>query len=182
MHFGTNFGAVGYDQEFLRQYIPAMLFTLYDGYYIYGKYTNTQTDETQYGLRSYIYYSCRYKKGNDTDFIVNYTLDNAITIYGKVNGEYVTKSGYLIGGEVRENGDGVTYNGVEIKPEDLVENLIILDVNGQPQDPQPYRYFTYQNKKVYVDSDGRFFWYDNYVKTYSETLDKLKEERKNKSK
>ena len=89
-------GASGYDQDTLKEYIPAMLYTMYDGYYIYGKYFNYTINQYQYGLKPYIYYSCRYIYGNNNDFVVNYTLDNSITIYGKVNGKYVTDSGYVI--------------------------------------------------------------------------------------
>lgn len=46
-------------------------------------------------LKQYIPYSARYVKGN-IDIVVNYTLDNYITITGMVNGEYVRKSGYLV--------------------------------------------------------------------------------------
>ena len=72
---GTELGASGYSQEELKEYIPAILYTMYDGYYIYGEYYNDTIGDYQYGLKPYIYYSCRYKRGND-DFIVNYTLDN----------------------------------------------------------------------------------------------------------
>ena len=47
-------------------------------------------------LKPYVYYTMRYVKNSSTDFIVNYTLDNYISIYGKINGDYVTKSGYLV--------------------------------------------------------------------------------------
>ena len=106
---GTELGASGYSREELQEYIPAILYTMYDGYYINSKYYNSSLRVAdleegvesygayQYGLKPYIYYACRYKTpDNKYDFIVNYTLDNNITIYGIVNGEYVTKSGALI--------------------------------------------------------------------------------------
>ena len=97
---GTSMGASGYDVDTLKEYIPAMVYTLYDGYYIYGKYFDYEqtgsTGQYQHGLKPFIYYACRYVNGTNTDFVINYTLDNSITIYGKVNGNYVTKSGYVI--------------------------------------------------------------------------------------
>ena len=96
----TNLGAKGYTKEDLKSYIPAIVFTLYDGYYIYSNnynYNQQNSDiEYKYGLKPFIAYSCRYRKENKYDFIVNYTLDNTITIIGKVNGKYITKTGHLI--------------------------------------------------------------------------------------
>ena len=56
---------------------------------------NTITISRDHLLKPYIYYTTRYVVGNNTDFIVNYTLDNYMIIYGNVDGEYVTKSGFL---------------------------------------------------------------------------------------
>jgi hypothetical protein len=46
-------------------------------------------------LKPYIYYSARYKDG-DNDITVNYSLDNYVTIYGYLGNEYISNSGYLI--------------------------------------------------------------------------------------
>ena len=102
----TSMATHGMTRATLQEYTPVILCSLYDGYYIYSKYNNevtvikndenNTTDEvSQYGLKPYIYYSCRYVT-LDSDFVVNYTLDNAITVYGKVKGDFVTKTGYLI--------------------------------------------------------------------------------------
>lgn len=94
---GTNMGASGYEEEYLRPYIPALVYTLYDGYYIYGPYKNVDenSNKIEYGLKPYIYYTCRYT-GTNTDVTISYTLDNYITVYGVVKGNYETRSGYLI--------------------------------------------------------------------------------------
>jgi predicted PurR-regulated permease PerM len=44
----SSMGASGYDEDTLKQFIPAMLYTMYDGYYIYGKYYNYSSSEYQY--------------------------------------------------------------------------------------------------------------------------------------
>ena len=99
----TFFNSLGNSEALTRKslqdYVPALVYTLYDGYYICSKYDNVypenngkpildenelKSNDPNYGLKTYIYYSCRYIKGN-SDFIVNYTLDNAINIYGKIN-------------------------------------------------------------------------------------------------
>lgn len=37
----SNFNMAGYNQDILKEYVPALVYTMYDGYYIYSSYTNT---------------------------------------------------------------------------------------------------------------------------------------------
>ena len=188
-------------KEELQLFVPSLVYTLYDGYYIYTKYDNmypekagkiyTDPNETNanYGLRPYIYYTCRYRKGEATEFVVNYTLDNAITIYGTFNRTYRTLSGYLINPDsvkplVYEEIDSnpmnwrLTYDihgkhndgdTVTIGPELLTEHLLFA--NGEQGD---YDYLTYNGQKIYYDkakdkdgNDGNcYFTYQNYAKQY----------------
>ena len=84
----TNFATLGYNQKSLQGYVPAVVFTMYDGYYIYSPYTNTWDDETikkhgsgnsfndgdvLYGIKPYVYYSCRYINGS-TDVVITLSL------------------------------------------------------------------------------------------------------------
>ena len=39
----TNFSTIGYSKETLQNYVPAVVYTMYDGYYIYAPYKNTWT-------------------------------------------------------------------------------------------------------------------------------------------
>ena len=172
---GSGLGATGYDTESLQQFIPAIVYTMYDGYYIYGRYFNYNKDEYQYGLKPYIYYSCRYVALNN-DFVVNYTLDNTITIYGKVNGNYETKSGTLIDPSLVDvkSDKLVVYDGqVYIEPEILKEQLIILDDNNNPSNPTYYEYVIHSNKKVYYNGDGKYFWYNNNKKQFITDIETL---------
>ena len=123
----SNFNMVGYNQDILKEYVPALVYTMYDGYYIYSPFTNKLDDinenevidsdsnteiksdsqilsqensDATYkegdrisGLKPYIYYSCRYVRGSD-DFVITYSLDNYITIQGKINGKDVFDAGY----------------------------------------------------------------------------------------
>lgn len=174
----------------LSVFVPAIVFNLYDGYYIYSSYNNVYTapngDNTvriddnaknyQDGLHPYIYYSCKYNikdNGEEKEIIVNYTLDNAITVYGKFNGKYQTKSGYLINYKnvnVDTEKKKVTYDGVEIGPETLKEHLLIVNDNGEVES-KDYEYIVYKNRKVYKEEgengeDDKYFWYNNGKKTY----------------
>lgn len=167
----TNMGTNGYTKEDLQGYTPAILFTLYDGYYIYSNYYDTEKSEYTYGLKPFSYYSCRYINGTN-DFVVNYTLDNTITIIGKVRNkdtgitEYVTKTGHLI---------NLNTIPSDIGKEALSEKLIVMtdinqaektDANGNPV-AEEYQYVIYNNQKYYKNRD-------EYINRYSDDTAKLR--------
>lgn len=120
----NNMGIGGAGKGRIQTYIPAIVYTMYDGYYIYSaslvkdqdtdkdgltqfekdtsgkatgniKYNTEGTSSYQYILKPYSPYSARYASGS-IDVTVNYTLDNYIRVYGTVDGEYQTKEGYLV--------------------------------------------------------------------------------------
>lgn len=121
---GMGIGGAGKGR--IQTYIPAIVYTMYDGYYIYSaslvkdqdtdkdgltqfekdtsgkatgniKYNTEGTPSYQYILKPYSPYSARYVSGSGSiDVTVNYTLDNYIRVYGTINGEYQTKEGYLV--------------------------------------------------------------------------------------
>ena len=64
------FSLAGYSNDAVDRYVPALVYTLYDGFYIYSPYKNIANEdgtikdgsgEGQYGLKPYISYSCKYK-------------------------------------------------------------------------------------------------------------------------
>lgn len=155
----SNFNMAGYNSDVLKDYVPALVYTLYDGYYIYSPYTNVLNDtmiiesseyqdgERIYGLKPYIYYSCRYVN-TDLDVVINYTLDNYITIQGKkANGEGINKSGYLID-NITVDGNSVKYRGIEIEEEPQLQEYV-----GN----QKLQYIKINGVKYYKDTDGRWF-------------------------
>ena len=106
----SNFNLSGYTKESIQEYVPALVYTMYDGYYIYSPYKNVAYDDAndkyvdypkmnsnkiQYGLKPYVYYSKRYT-GTGYDLVINYSLDNYITVRGFLGGNYINKSGYVI--------------------------------------------------------------------------------------
>ena len=141
----TAFELNGFTANELNSYIPALVYTMYDGLYIYSPYSNiaeVNTDanadeevkiktegQKEYGLKPYISYSCRYKT-NNIDVVITYSLDNHIAVKGMIGREreYVNKEGYLIDG-ISINPDEeiekakITYNGIEIGTESLKEYL-----------------------------------------------------------
>lgn len=164
----------GYTEEELDNYIPALVYTMYDGFYIYSPYGNSVDENgnpnlagehtTQYGLKPYIPYSCRYKKGS-TDIVITYSLDNFITIQGTTNGvDYINESGYLIDG-IQINGEKVTYNDIEIQKEKLQEYLPIPRKDpGELAIPDSYSYVKINGTKYYnVDMDQEIPGYDTII-------------------
>ncbi|MBP7025152.1 MAG: hypothetical protein KBB10_03535, partial [Clostridia bacterium] len=130
----SHFNMVGYGKDVLQNYVPAIVYTLYDGYYIYSAYDNTldaddkfdknasyKDGENIYGLKPYIYYSCRYKRGNQFDIVITYSLDSYITIQGTIGNEKINKSGYVLSG-VEKRDDDIYYKGVKIEEEDMSDS------------------------------------------------------------
>lgn len=181
---GMGIGGAGKGR--IQTYIPAIVYTMYDGYYIYSAslmkdqdtdkdgLTQFNADGTiksneksyQYILKPYSPYSARYANEN-VDVTVNYTLDNYIRVYGTVDGEYQTKEGYLVVCDSNSN-EGVNnvkngriseikYRGAEIKPETLKENVYIV---GEEVKEYPYIYDQYDNK-LYWDGSN-YFSVDKY--------------------
>lgn len=161
-----------FSKDDLSDFVPAILFSLYDGYYIYGLNNNelatlsldknnltTSPFHYEYTLKPYIYYSCQYRlPKNGSNIIVNYTLDNAITVYGDFGKGYETRSGYLIDYRkvsiVPNKRKTLLYDDVEIAPEDLKEHLITIEDEDEGTIlERDYPYIVYQNKKVYQDVD-----------------------------
>ena len=128
----NNFSMNGYEQEDLQLHVPAIVYGMYDGYYIYSPYHNTCEEDGTYNengeiifdLKPYVYYSCRYVK-DITDVVITYSLDNYVTIRGKVGDKIVDLKGYLLS-SVDEEGGYFKYRGISgIGIENNVKEMII---------------------------------------------------------
>ena len=197
----SGFSSSGYTKNDLKDYIPAMLFTLYDGYYVYGPYENNATIEDnkpkfyddnntkrniEYGVKPYNYYSCEYSDGSNYDLIVNYTLDNYISISGWYGNDKtpILAAGYYINPSKIEINDTTkevkieNNNGqiVSLLPEELSEYISTHDkyrtksgVINTTEDTdlteaKKYRYINYNEEKYYFDSyndDASKAWREN---------------------
>ena len=145
----TNFNMAGYNSDALKEYVPALVYTMYDGYYIYTPYIDSVSGNKEYGLKPYVYYSCRYKGVplNDDDFVITYSLDNYITINGKVNGKFVDDAGYILTtGNIIEKDGNLTYRGINILPEDTLKENVLFYRDSQAT---PYSYKKINGVKYY---------------------------------
>ena len=160
----SSFNMTGYNSDNLKEYVPALVFTLYDGFYIYSPFENTLDEETRNslkpnatytngeevtGLKPYIYYSCRYVNGQ-MDVVITYSLDNYITIQGyDQNGKAINDAGYLIDDISYNSSTGsITYRGVNITSEPQLTEYI-----GNKR----YPYIKINGVKYYEDDDGTWF-------------------------
>ena len=164
------FGMNGYSEDEMNEYIPALVYTMYDGFYIYSRFNNQnylyevdengnvtnnpldKNGENVFGLKPYISYSVKYNPNSDLDIVITYSLDNYISIKGmvKVDGEkqYWDKSGYLIDGIKKDASGKITYNGVEIdKNVVLSEDLPAIG----SLEKGTYKYVRYNGTKYYLD-------------------------------
>ena len=164
------FGMNGFSEDEMNEYIPALVYTMYDGFYIYSRFNNQnylyevdengnvtnnpldKNGENVFGLKPYISYSVKYNPNSDLDIVITYSLDNYISIKGmvKVDGEkqYWDKSGYLIDGIKKDASGKITYNGVEIdKNVVLSEDLPAIG----SLEKGTYKYVRYNGTKYYLD-------------------------------
>ena len=142
----ASMGVSGYTEENLKGYIPCLVYTLYDGYYIYTSYDNNGTKD--YGLKPYVYYTEHITK-NGVDVTVSYTLDSYIMVAGTVGSEgYVKKSGYLY---LKDS------NNIINESEQLKDNI---DYNETIQNQIPYKYLKGENNRInkYYRLNNK--WYD----------------------
>lgn len=197
----SNFSMSGYGEDVLQNYVPAVVYTLYDGYYIYSDYKNTldvyeertnpegdifYTDATYkdgediYGLKPYIYYSCRYKRDN-FDVVITYSLDSYVRIQGTVNGKIVDEAGYLLTGADSVGGD-VKYRGITINEEknnDLRQNVYLSSELPEAGDEEVEigdetvgiirncQYRKINGTKYYLSDNNKVFFMENDKKTPS---------------
>lgn len=173
----SNFNMPGYTRDVLKEYVPALVYTMYDGYYIYSDYINEITENVDYsdtstykkgdpisGLKSYVYYSCRYKK-DDADFVITYSLDNYITIKGiDVDGDIIDDGGYLLD-DVKYKDGNAYYKGILITAEDMAEEYLPENETTV----KPYRYQKVNGVKYYYDEDAKkWFSILNSERIYTE--------------
>lgn len=173
-------GIGGYNKNQMIDYIPAILFTLYDGYYIYSP-AKTETGNYEYMLKPYNYYTVRYKQNDLNDIVVNYTLDNYIVVYGWINGKYTVKQGYLVSDfksvkdseTLHERVPYATINNEIHRPElkEVTSNKYIPDVDKYEGNEIRGEYLYPRNdvfyieptsaKKYYIEAESFSTWVKN---------------------
>ncbi|MBR3003334.1 MAG: hypothetical protein IKF38_07285 [Clostridia bacterium] len=164
----NNFGMEGFSKETLQSHVPAIVYTLYDGFYIFSKFQNTLDTQYQaekptykngeyiYGVKPYIFYSCRYKIDAENDFIITYSLDNYISIRGFIKGKWINDAGYLIDNiEYNESTGVLKYRGVTIPHGE--EFLKEYYADEKSNEIKVYNCIKRNGVKYYQKDDGTWF-------------------------
>lgn len=191
----SNFNMDGYSKDSIKEYVPALVFTMYDGFYIYSRFENNLTQDEYkgkhkdeagnwveastyqngqmiYGLQPFISYSCRYKNGSNYDFVISYSLDNYIAIQGIVNGTWINDAGYLIDIDPNiisfDSSDfSVSYRGKKITKEAILkENVGKNRYSYQKVNGIKY-YYDEEHKNGAGVNDPKWFSLINGTKVYT---------------
>lgn len=116
--FSTKCNLGLYNNEEIENYIPAVVFGLYDGFYMYAP-SQTESQGYKHNLRNYVYYS---ETLPGSDIIIRYSLDNYVVVSGTINESYQVNSGYLVNpDDVAISGSTVKYKNLVIEKENLKE-------------------------------------------------------------
>ena len=158
----TSFKYSGTKADTMKEYVPAILLTMYDGYYIYSPFTNTIPNEdtsnveseydankTLRGLKPYVSYTCNYNYNNAT-YMITYSLDNYVVIDEFRDGEHKVYEGYLIDG-ITESGTTYTYKGIDFKPDDTE---VLSEFLGEEYGNKIYYYTVEDGTKYYYKGNN----------------------------
>lgn len=110
----NNCGIPSYNVNEIEEYIPALLFGMYDGFYMYAPSLNTKTGKYEHSLKNYVYYA---EKLDNDGTVITYSLDNYVTISGNFGNGYEKKEGYLIDLNGSSNDAETKYKGITINQE-----------------------------------------------------------------
>lgn len=177
--FATSLGMTGTSKANVMTYVPALMFTLYDGYYIYTPTVSPEDGSYEHSLKPYVYYTAQYEsKTEDRKIVINYSLDNYVAVYydNKKDNKYQSRAGYLEVIAERQNdtgiyinGEDIYYNGIKIdkdetvqknkysynkNPDGTISNFSIQLENSKSQNA--YNYY----KEAYEFTN----WYNNVIR------------------
>ena len=107
-------GISSYNVNEIEEYIPAIVFGMYDGFYMYAPSLNPKTGKYEHSLKNYVYYS---EKLDNNGTVIIYSLDNYVTVSGNFGDGYEKREGYLIDLN-NSTEDGKKYKGISIDNND----------------------------------------------------------------
>lgn len=153
----NNCNISSYNRKEIEEYIPAIMFGMYDGFYLYAPSYNPTSEKYEHSLKNYVYYSETLNK--DKGIIIRYYLDSYVHVSGYINNVYQSDEGYLInvdktefynsGGSVsisefnRNNGK-ITYYGYEIDMKDELAVNYFID---------NYKFSKWFNENIIINID-----------------------------
>ena len=179
----SNFKMEGYNKDMLSGYVPALVYTMYDGYYIYSEYYNTlveeqnntkqiNTGEKTTGLKPYIYYSARFKNYY-LDVVITYSLDNYVTIQGikgiNTKPKPINISGYVVDDIKKDPTSGnIEYNEVVIEKEVLSEFVGNTSYDYVKKNGVKYYYDFLELKWFSMIGDKKYYTTENFSQSHQD--------------
>lgn len=157
-----------YNTNEIEEYIPAVLFGMRNGFYLYAPSYNPdpEHDKYEHSLKNYVYYSEQLTLDNTEGVVIIYHLDSYIEVSGWFNGNYESQEGYLINyNEVKFSTDSISdvdkfYNKYRSdldggsKPGPSGFNVAYYDINIDTADELAVNYFVdnYKFSKWFKDN------------------------------
>lgn len=171
----SNFNMAGYNQDILKEYLPALVYTMYDGYYIYSVYTNTLDDITTNSVENDVTGNIEqktdkelldeadatYKQGDRVSGLKPYIYYSCRYKYGSNDfvityslDNYITIQGEINGKWVMDYGyllDNITITGgvVKYRGIEIKSNETMKEYIN---DTEEYEYIKVNGVKYYYDS------------------------------
>ena len=200
----TSFQFDGNLSSAMKSYVPAVIFTMYDGYYIYAPFFNTLTEvktkgdngedliDEEYnkkvlsGLKPYVSYSCRYqKKDGGKSYIINYSMDNYVYVDIFDGSKHESRGGYLVKG-IEKNGESYKYDGITFNKNEneRLNEFLWIDDNNKKN----YYYTKIDGTKYYYEgtntsgnpsacaNDDYIFYIDEQQEKHKQVVSKLNNE------
>lgn len=177
--FATSLGMTGTSKANVMTYVPALMFTLYDGYYIYTPTVSPENGAYEHSLKPYVYYTEQYESSaEDRKIVINYSIDNYVAVYydDKKDNKYQSRAGYLeVIAErqndtgIYKNGEDIYYNGIKIdKDETLQKNKYLYDKNSDGTISNFRTESNFSNSQnaynYYKEAYDFTIWYNNVIK------------------
>ena len=128
--FESSFKYMGTSKKTVLEYVPAIVFTFNDGYYIYTPSVDSDGN-LKHALKPYVFYSKEYIDGNKK-IIINFSLDNYVSVCYYDGDTYESRADYLELIANSSSGDGVYveidngkrivyYNGIKIEEKETLK-------------------------------------------------------------
>ncbi len=182
----SNFNMAGYNKDILAEYVPALVYTMYDGYYIYSPYTNAldttnsneiivndATGETAMQSDAQILsqsnQEATYKQGDRISGLKPYIYyscryndgsNNFVITYSLDN--YITIQGEINGEWVFDYGyllDNITISPLKYRGVEIKTDETLSEYICDPDtgEIKEYEYIKVNGVKYYKDNDGTWF-------------------------
>ena len=156
-NMASFFGQSSASKSAIMTYVPCLLFTLYDGYYVYVPSPVDGISSSDYStfihrLKPCAYYVKIYECNDGTLALINYTIDNYIRITTIKEDQYIESKGYLVP-DGTNDGNQYEPNITDIFNE-IADKCADLTPISTSNSPYPWEESTFNEEKFKVMQDS----------------------------